>query len=666
MLKKIQQDFSYYSHEFKDNYRKGVHRLRTILASRAQAQAFVSNAGGVAVVLGYEPDKPDKNAQELYALLMASPYIDDAVQTFLGSIYEAGAESQDAMYSDSARCLEILHDPVMARAAGAGAVSAGKWIAALAGQSCNSYRDITAVAASATAMNAVAASATAMNAVAASATAMNAVAASATAMNAVAASATAMNAVAASATAMNAVAASATAMNAVAASATAMNAVAASATAMNAVAASATAMNAVAANSPAVAAIFRTKTALDIVKSNQSAWATLVACTDGVLTPAVCDLAGIDPTDYADGMTAVAASETAMTAVAASETAMTAVAASETAMTAVAASETAMTAVAASETAMTAVAASETAMTAVAASETAMTAVAASETAMTAVAASETAMTAVAASETAMTAVAASETAMTAVAASETAMTAVAASETAMTAVAASETAMTAVAASETAIKAIAASYNGIAAIYSNATALAKWNAKPSAVSAIAGTSSVAIGKAAVKLAGLAPDNFADMAAVAASSTAMAAVAASDTAMKLVTASAMCLAKFIGSAAAKTALIDHNDMLQKYRAAIWTAVTGGTDYFTSQRGQKDEDGVTNADITNAAYIMFAIPGGYNSGSGVTVCCHGHNGKEAARASGSYSDDNKRYVLLGGGTFTEVNDGMVRTWVYKTK
>lgn len=416
MLKKIQQDFSYYSHEFKDNYRKGVHRLRTILASRAQAQAFVSNAGGVAVVLGYEPDKPDKNAQELYALLMASPYIDDAVQTFLGSIYEAGAESQDAMYADSARCLEILHDPVMARAAGAGAVSAGKWIATLAGQSCDAYRDITAVAA----------------------------------------------------------------------------------------------------NSPAVAAIFRTKTALDIVKSNQSAWATLVACTDGVLTPAVCDLAGINPADYADGMTAVAASETA--------------------------------------------------------------------------------------------------------------------------------------------IKAIAASYNGIAAIYSNATALAKWNAKPSAVSAIAGTSSVAIGKAAVKLAGLAPDNFADMAAVA----------ASDTAMKLVTASAMCLAKFIGSDTAKTALIDHNDMLQKYRAAIWTAVTGGTDYFTSQRGQKDDDGVTNADITNAAYIMFAIPGGYNSGSGVTVCCHGHNGKEAARASGSYSDNNKRYVLLGGGTFTEVNDGMVRTWVYKTK
>lgn len=205
MIKKIQQDFSYYSHEFKDNYRKGVHRLRTILASRAQAQAFVSNAGGTAVVLGYEPDTPDKNAQELYALLAASPYIDDAAQTFLGSIYEAGAESQDVMYSDSARCLEILHDPVMSRAAGAGTVSAGKWIAALAGQSCAAYTDIAAVAASETAMTAVAASETAMKAVISGTIALNAVAASKTAMTAVAANETAMAAVAASRVAMSAI-----------------------------------------------------------------------------------------------------------------------------------------------------------------------------------------------------------------------------------------------------------------------------------------------------------------------------------------------------------------------------------------------------------------------------------------------------------------------------
>ena len=271
MIKKIQQDFSYYSHEFKDNYRKGVHRLRTILANRAQAQAFVSNAGGVAVVLGYEPSAPDKNAQELYALLAASPYIDDAVQTFLGSIYEAGAESQDAMYSDSARCLEILHDPVMARAAGAGAVSAGKWIATLAGQSCNLYRDMNAVAASDIAMTAVAASETAMEAVISSTIALNAVAASKTAMTAVAANETAMVAVAASRVAMSAIIGNSTALNAVVTSSVAMTAVINNAAALNAVVSSSTAMAAIASSQTAMAAVIGNSAALNAVVSSQTA-----------------------------------------------------------------------------------------------------------------------------------------------------------------------------------------------------------------------------------------------------------------------------------------------------------------------------------------------------------------------------------------------------------
>ena len=355
MIKKIQQDFSYYSHEFKDNYRKGVHRLRTILASRAQAQAFVSNAGGTAVVLGYEPSAPDKNAQELYALLAASPYINDAVQTFLGSIYEAGAESQDAMYSDSARCLEILHDPVMARAAGAGAVSAGKWIATLAGQSCNLYRDMNAVAASDIAMTAVAASETAMEAVISGNIALNAVAASKTAMTAVAANETAMAAVAASRVAMSAIIGNSTALNAVVTSSVAMAAVIGNSTALNAVVSSSTAMAAIIANS----------TALNAVVSSSAA------------------------------MSAVAASQTAMAAVAASQTAMAAVIGNSAALNAVVSSSTAMAAVAASQTAMTAVAASSTAMAAVAASQTAMAAVAASSTALSAIAASTTALNAI-------------------------------------------------------------------------------------------------------------------------------------------------------------------------------------------------------------------------------------------------------------------------------
>ena len=476
MLKKIQQDFSYYSHEFKDNYRKGVHRLRTILASRAQAQAFVSNAGGTAVVLGYEPSAPDKNAQELYALLAASPYIDDAVQTFLGSIYEAGAESQDAMYSDSARCLEILHDPVMARAAGAGAVSAGKWIATLAGQSCNLYRDMNAVAASDIAMTAVAASETAMAAVVSNATALNAVVTSHVALNAVAASETAMAAVIGNATALNVVATSQAAMNAVAASETAMTALIANTAAFNTVVTSHVAMNAVASSYVAVAAVYESAVAVEAVKANETAWATLTGASSAVMGKAAAKLAGLNPADYAD-MTAIASSSTAMAAIASSSTAMAAIAASQTAMAAIAASQTAMTAIASSQTAMAAVAASYVAVAAVYGSAVAVDAVKANETAWATLAGATSAvmgkavavlsglnpdsyadMTAVASSSTAMAAVASSQTAMAAIASSQTAMAAIASSSTAMTAVASSNTARTAITNSATAKNALASS----------------------------------------------------------------------------------------------------------------------------------------------------------------------------------------------------------------
>ena len=484
MIKKIQQDYIFYSHEFKDNYRKGVHRLRTILASRAQAQAFVSNAGGVAVVLGYEPETPDKNAQELYALLAASPYIENAVQTFLGSIYEAGAESQDAMYADSARCLEILHDPVMARAAGAGTVSAGKWIATLAGQSCAAYTDIAAVAASETAMTAVAASETAMAAVVSNATALNAVVTSQVALNAVAASETAMAAVIGNVTALNAVVTSQLAMNAVAASETAMTALIANTAAFNTVVTSHVAMNAVASSYVAVAAVYESAVAVETVKANETAWATLTGASSAVMGKAAAKLAGLNPADYAD-MDAIASSSTAMAAIAASQTAMAAIASSSTAMAAIIGNSTALNAVVSSSTAMAAVAASYVAVAAVYGSAVAVDAVKANETAWATLTGATSAvmgkavavlsglnpdsyadMTAVASSSTAMAAIAASQTAMAAIAASQTAMAAIASSSTAMTAIAASQTAMAAIAASSIALNAIAASTTALDAIY--------------------------------------------------------------------------------------------------------------------------------------------------------------------------------------------------------
>lgn len=76
-------------------------------------------------------------------------------------------------------------------------------------------------------------------------------------------------------------------------------------------------------------------------------------------------------------------------------------------------------------------------------------------------------------------------------------------------------------------MSAVAANYVALVALYSNTEALSIAQGTTVGAAALAGAGSVATGKAAVKLAGLDPDDFADMAAVAASSTAMAAVAAS-------------------------------------------------------------------------------------------------------------------------------------------
>ena len=260
-------------------------------------------------------------------------------------------------------------------------------------------------------------------------------------------------------------------------------------------------------------------------------------------------LVGQDSRNFA-AMQAVASSATAMQAVASSATAMQAVASSATAMQAVASSATAMQAVASSATAMQAVASSATAMQAVAVSPVAIAAIYRSDVALSAVDSEVSAAATFYGADSvamgkAVVILAGLDPAgyadMSAVAASATAMSAVAASATAMSAVAASATAMSAVAASATAMSAVAANYVALVALYSNAEALSIAQGTTVGAAALAGAGSVATGKAAVKLAGLDPDDFADMAAVAASSTAMAAVAASSTAMAAVAASATAL-----------------------------------------------------------------------------------------------------------------------------
>ena len=226
-----QSDFMAYAGAFKSNYRKGVHRLETILSNPTHAAEFAANLGGVSVILGVPISLPDRNSDKLLELLLGSDVADDAVLTWMHQFYEF--TDWDDLLSDSARCKEMANNPLIWRAAGGSKLAVGKSIATLAGLSCSAYKDIDAVAASQVAMAAVIGNATALNAVVTSSVAMAAVAASQVAMAAIIGNPTALNAVVTSQVAMAAVASSQVAMAAVAASATARAAVCASDVAYN-------------------------------------------------------------------------------------------------------------------------------------------------------------------------------------------------------------------------------------------------------------------------------------------------------------------------------------------------------------------------------------------------------------------------------------------------
>ena len=265
-----QSDFMAYAGAFKSNYRKGVHRLETILSNPTHAAEFAANLGGVSVVLGVPVNLPDRNSDKLLELLLGSTVADDAVLTWMHQFYEF--TGWDDLLSDSARCKEMANNPLIWRAAGGSKLAVGKSIATLAGLSCADYADIDAVAASQVAMAAVIGNATALNAVVTSSVAMTAIVKSPVAMAAMWRSDTAIKALQANATAwktftgatsavmgktvailanldpsgyadMTAIAASQVAMTAVAASQVAMAAIAASATARAAICASTVAYN---------------------------------------------------------------------------------------------------------------------------------------------------------------------------------------------------------------------------------------------------------------------------------------------------------------------------------------------------------------------------------------------------------------------------------------
>ena len=299
MLGVNQLDFINYCNALKGNYRKGVHKMETLLENPTHAKEFAKNLGGVSVVLGTPVGKEDRNSETLRSMLLASDVANDAVYTWMGQYYEF--DSWDELLGDEDRCKAMMANELMWRALSASGVAMGKTVATLAGLSCSAYDDMSAVAASSTAMTAVASSQTAMAAVASSQTAMAAVASSQTAMAAVASSQTAMAAVINNATALNAVVSSSTAM----------------------------------------AAIFRSSTALQVVQNNASAWAIFSNASSAVMGKTVAELAGLNPSGYAD-MNAIASSSTAMAAVINSEAARTALVSSSVARKALKASSLAV------------------------------------------------------------------------------------------------------------------------------------------------------------------------------------------------------------------------------------------------------------------------------------------------------------------------------------
>ena len=206
MLGVNQLDFINYCNALKGNYRKGVHKMETLLENPTHAKEFAKNLGGVSVVLGTPVGKEDRNSETLRSMLLASDVANDAVYTWMGQYYEF--DSWDELLGDEDRCKAMMANELMWRALSASGVAMGKTVATLAGLSCSAYADMGAVAASSTAMAAVISNATALNAVVTSSTAMTAVAASHTAMTAVINSAAARTALTKSSTARTALKAS--------------------------------------------------------------------------------------------------------------------------------------------------------------------------------------------------------------------------------------------------------------------------------------------------------------------------------------------------------------------------------------------------------------------------------------------------------------------------
>ena len=211
-------------------------------------------------------------------------------------------------------------------------------------------------------------------------------------------------------------------------------------------------------------------------------------------------------------------------------------------------------------------------------------------------------------------------------------MAAIIANATALNAVVTSSTAMTAVAASSTAMTAIVKSPVAMAALWRSDTAIKALQANATAWKTFTGATSAVMGKTVAILANLDPSGYADMTAIAASSTAMAAIAASTTARAAICAST----------------VAYNYLLSK---AIYATISGrysGSGWSTRY---------------DKPCIVLEWCYSYNSGtSGIRTCMDG-------TASRQYTGTQRYNSSMGSGTLnsnTKVSGTYFKEFVFCSK
>ena len=259
-----------------------------------------------------------------------------------------------------------------------------------------------------------------------------------------------------------------------------------------------------------------------------------------------------------------------------------------------------------------------------------------------------------------------------AVAASSTAMAAVAASSTAMTAVAASSTAMAAVAASSTAMAAIVAAPVAMAALWRSDTAIKALQANATAWKTFTGATSAVMGKTVAILANLDPSGYADMTAIAASSTAMAAIIANATALNAVVTSSTAMAAIIANSTALNAVVTSSTAMAAIaasttaRAAI-CASTVAYNYLLSKAIYATISGRYSGSGWSTRYdkpcIVLEWCYSYNSGtSGIRTCMDG-------TASRQYTGTQRYNSSMGTGNLnsnTKVSGTYFKEFVFCSK